>query len=327
MVTKQQILGNVWDYDFEGTRTSSRSTSGGCGARSTAVRPRGHRDPARRGYRLRGEGDGVAARPAPARVRCASRTSAGASGRARRVRGRPARPRFFRTSRAGGGPWPAPERAGDRDGARRRPVPGRPPGGRSRRQRRGRRSSMRRDRGRRPSRDSPGSAALCPTSPEPGDRRTAGRTTLWSSRRRQRRTWRWWSRAPTRARRTRPSTPLLAVGCRWSCCSRARLAVVGRALRPVEAMRREAAAITGDRTCDRRLPDARRGRRDPPAGGHHERDARPDRAPQQPQRQFVSDASHELRSPLAAIRQLAEVATILPAPGGARPACSTRSWP
>jgi signal transduction histidine kinase len=86
---------------------------------------------------------------------------------------------------------------------------------------------------------------------------------------------------------------------------------VGRALRPVEAMRREADAITSAHL-DRRLPI--------PAG----RDEIPrlavtinemmDRIEQSHrlQRQFVSDASHELRSPLAVIRQSAEVARSYP---------------
>jgi signal transduction histidine kinase len=86
---------------------------------------------------------------------------------------------------------------------------------------------------------------------------------------------------------------------------------IGRALRPVEGMRREADAITSARL-DRRLPL--------PAG-HDEihrlattinemldRIQRSDRL----QRQFVSDASHELRSPLAVIRQSAEVARAYP---------------
>jgi signal transduction histidine kinase len=86
---------------------------------------------------------------------------------------------------------------------------------------------------------------------------------------------------------------------------------VGRALRPVEAMRREAAAITAARL-DRRLPI--------PAGEDeihrlastiNEMLARIQRSDRL-QRQFVSDASHELRSPLAVIRQSAEVARAYP---------------
>ena len=82
---------------------------------------------------------------------------------------------------------------------------------------------------------------------------------------------------------------------------------VGRALRPVEVMRREAAVITSARL-DRRLPIT-------PGDDEIPRLARTlnemlDRidTSQRLQRQFVSDASHELRSPLTTLRQLAEVA-------------------
>ncbi|HEY8545208.1 MAG TPA: HAMP domain-containing sensor histidine kinase [Acidimicrobiales bacterium] len=83
--------------------------------------------------------------------------------------------------------------------------------------------------------------------------------------------------------------------------------LAGRALRPVEAIRAEAEAIGGD-TIDRRLPE-------PPGDDEIARLARTmndmlgrleDSA--QRQRQFVSDASHELRSPVAAIRTDLEVA-------------------
>jgi signal transduction histidine kinase len=82
---------------------------------------------------------------------------------------------------------------------------------------------------------------------------------------------------------------------------------VGRALRPVEVMREEADAITATRL---------RSRLAVPAGADEiprlarTLNAMLDRIDegQRLQRQFVSDASHELRSPLTVIRQAAEVA-------------------
>lgn len=82
---------------------------------------------------------------------------------------------------------------------------------------------------------------------------------------------------------------------------------IGRALRPVEVMRREAAAITSEHL-HRRLAV-------PPgvdeipllAETLNEMLDRIDSSQRQ-QRQFVSDASHELRSPLATVRQMVEVA-------------------
>ena len=86
---------------------------------------------------------------------------------------------------------------------------------------------------------------------------------------------------------------------------------VGRALRPVESMREEAATITAAHL-NRRLavPD---GRDEIPrlAATLNEMLDRID-ATSRVQRQFVSDASHELRSPLATLRQLAEVARDYP---------------
>ncbi|HEY3015851.1 MAG TPA: ATP-binding protein [Nocardioides sp.] len=83
--------------------------------------------------------------------------------------------------------------------------------------------------------------------------------------------------------------------------------VVGRSLRPVEAIRREVAAI-GDDRLDRRVPE-------PPAGDEIGRLAvtmngmldRLEDASRR-QREFVADASHELQSPIAALRTQLEVA-------------------
>jgi signal transduction histidine kinase len=87
--------------------------------------------------------------------------------------------------------------------------------------------------------------------------------------------------------------------------------VVGRALAPVEAIRREVDAISAA-ALHRRVPD-------PPADDEIGRLARTmnrmlarlERA-QARQRRLVADASHELRSPVAAIRQHAEVALAHP---------------
>jgi signal transduction histidine kinase len=96
-----------------------------------------------------------------------------------------------------------------------------------------------------------------------------------------------------------PLVLLVVAGTTW--------VVVGRALRPVERIRSEVATI-GDERLDRRVPVP--GGRDELhrlaltmnemlARLHSSRDR---------QQRFVSDASHELRSPLASLRQTAEVA-------------------
>ena len=87
--------------------------------------------------------------------------------------------------------------------------------------------------------------------------------------------------------------------------------VVGRALRPVDRMRREVDAVEGTNL---------HARVDEPGSGDEvdhlattmNRMLGRLEASQQAQRQFVSDASHELRSPLATIRQHAEVARAHP---------------
>ncbi len=100
-----------------------------------------------------------------------------------------------------------------------------------------------------------------------------------------------------------PGLLVLVTGTTWI--------VTGRALRPVEDIRREVATIS-DVALDRRVPE--------PAGGDEiGRLARTmndmlDRlqASRDRQRRFVSDASHELRSPIATIRHHLEVAVAHP---------------
>lgn len=87
--------------------------------------------------------------------------------------------------------------------------------------------------------------------------------------------------------------------------------VVGRALRPVSRIRAEVEAITADRL-DRRIVEPRSG--DEIAALAATMNGMLGRldAAAAAQRRFVSDASHELRSPLATIRQHAELARAHP---------------
>lgn len=87
--------------------------------------------------------------------------------------------------------------------------------------------------------------------------------------------------------------------------------VVGRALRPVEHIRAEAASIDGARL-DRRVPEPRS--EDEVGRLARTMNLMLDRleTSARRQRQLVADTSHELRSPLASIRQSAEVASAHP---------------
>lgn len=82
--------------------------------------------------------------------------------------------------------------------------------------------------------------------------------------------------------------------------------LVGRTLKPVEAIRRQVAEITVDEL-DRRVPES--GTRDEVDRLAHTMNEMLDRLEQahERQRRFVSDASHELRSPLTTIRTRLEV--------------------
>ena len=87
--------------------------------------------------------------------------------------------------------------------------------------------------------------------------------------------------------------------------------VVGRALRPVEAVRAEVEAVSGSEL-HRRVPVSDTDDEIQRLAVTMNRMLDRLEQSQRQQRQFVSDASHELRSPIASIRQHAEVALAHP---------------
>ena len=101
-----------------------------------------------------------------------------------------------------------------------------------------------------------------------------------------------------------PSVSLLLAGVVWL--------LVGRVLRPVERIRAQVAEISGT-SLHRRVPEPRS--RDEVAGLSRTMNAMLERleSASARQRRFVSDASHELRSPLARIRAELEVDLAHPA--------------
>ena len=87
--------------------------------------------------------------------------------------------------------------------------------------------------------------------------------------------------------------------------------VVGRALRPVERMREEVDEVTASRL-DRRVAGADSGDELGRLAGTMNRMLDRLDESQRSQQRFISDASHELKSPLASLRQYAEVARTYP---------------
>lgn len=100
-----------------------------------------------------------------------------------------------------------------------------------------------------------------------------------------------------------PAFTLLVAATTW--------VAVGRALAPVEAIRHEVDEISADQL-HRRVPEPAAGDEIARLAGTMNRMLDRLEHAQAGQRRFVSDASHELRSPVAAIRQLAEIALAHP---------------
>lgn len=91
-------------------------------------------------------------------------------------------------------------------------------------------------------------------------------------------------------------------------------AVVGRALAPVDAIRREVDEVSG-RELHRRVPDPDTGDEIARLAATMNRMLDRLEVSQARQRRFTSDASHELRSPVATIRHHAEIALAHPGQG------------
>ncbi|MDH4111591.1 MAG: ATP-binding protein [Actinomycetota bacterium] len=87
--------------------------------------------------------------------------------------------------------------------------------------------------------------------------------------------------------------------------------ITGRALRPVEAIREEVETISAGRL-DRRVPEPATGDEIARLAATMNRMLSRLQASQARQRRFVSDAAHELRSPVASIRQHSELAITHP---------------
>ncbi|MET8153608.1 sensor histidine kinase [Actinoplanes sp. NPDC049668] len=100
-----------------------------------------------------------------------------------------------------------------------------------------------------------------------------------------------------------PLLVLLVGGTTWT--------VVSRSLAPVERIRRKVEEITGERL-DRRVPEPRPGDEIGRLARTMNRMLARLQDSRDRQREFVADASHELRSPVASIRQVAEVAQAHP---------------
>ena len=115
------------------------------------------------------------------------------------------------------------------------------------------------------------------------------------------------------AEATGAATPLLAAGVPLLVLVAAAVTwwITGRALRPVESIRAEVEEISAA-GLDRRVPEPSTGDEIARLASTMNRMLARLESAQARQRRFVSDAAHELRSPVASIRQHAEVALARP---------------